>query len=428
MIQDDFRAAVDIGTTKVCTLLARRRSDGRLELTAFSSIPCTGLRRGQVEDTGAITEAVRASLTEVSAQAGLRINQAYIGLTGNQIESENRWKKVTQHGDVRTVTEDDISVALKSAGEFNLDENRQLVHVIPRSYALDGLHGVRNPLGMHASQIHIQSHVVTDTIDHMERLSEAVLAAGVTPADMVANAIVSAEAVLTVDEREDGVLSIDIGGGTTDIAVFCDGAVVHTSGIPIGGYQFSNDIAIAFDTNYAEAARLKRSYGTATPELVGMTEEIPIRRRSTDEPLMITRREIGQVLNDRVKELLEMVKLKIDFPNSDEFQINRIVMTGGSARLEGIDTLARYVFQRQVRLAKPRGINSMLSEHSNPAYSTAIGTLIWGARNHPVGSHVSTTVSRSSTSLRQLLSRYRSWISSFGRRRVSNSSSANVAR
>ena len=427
MIQDDFRAAVDIGTTKVCTLIARRRSDGRLELTGFSSMPCAGLRRGQVEDAEAITEAVRAALTEVSAQAGHHIKQAYVGLTGNQVESENRWKQVAQNGNVRTITEDDISAALKSAAEFDLDENRRLVHVIPRSYALDGLHGVRNPLGMHASQIHIQSHVVTDTIDHIEKLNKVMLAADVTPVGIVANAIASAEAVLTVDEREDGVLSIDIGGGATDIAVFCNGAALHTSGIPIGGYQFSNDIAIAFDTNYAEAERLKRSFGTATPELVGMTEEIPIIRRSTDEPLMVTRREIGQVLNDRVKELLEMVKLKINFPNSDEFQINRIVITGGGARLDGVDALARYVFQRQVRLAKPRGISSMLSEHSNPAYSTAIGTLIWGARNHPVGSHVSTTVNRSGTNLRQLLSRYRSWISGFGRRRISNSSSANIA-
>jgi cell division protein FtsA len=206
---------------------------------------------------------------------------------------------------------------------------------------------------------------------------------------MVVEPLASADAVLTADEREEGAVLIDVGGGTSDIAVYHDGAVVHTAVIPVGGFQFSNDLSIAFAIDFDDAEELKIKHGTAAPELAGMKEEITLHPNTMDQPLTITKREIGQVLKERTSELFRMILLKLEEPHLADIPTDRIVFTGGGAKLEGFLNIAKYIFQRKVRLANPRGLDGMPEGTNDPSYSAAVGIALWGMRNLPAENHVS---------------------------------------
>ena len=371
-----------------------------------------------VADSAAVTAAIRESVEAAAADAGVEVSSVYAGLTGSHVESKNRWANVPRTEGMRAVTDLDLSAAKKAAGAIDLGDDRRLLHVIPRSYALDGLHGVRNPLGMHTGELHVESHVITGSVSKITELHNAVSDAGVRVSSMVVEPVASADAVLTADEREEGAVLIDVGGGTSDIAVYHDGAVVHTAVIPVGGYQFSNDLSIAFSIDFESAEQLKVEHGTAAPELAGMKEEITLYPHTMEQPLTITKREVGQVLKERTSELFRMILLKLEEPHLADIPTDRIVFTGGGAKLEGFLNIAKFIFQRKVRLATPRGLDGMPEGTNDPAYSAAAGIALWGIRNLPnenhVGdrkpSHVSdeTVIGVSSSS--GTLSRIRGWL------------------
>ena len=301
---------------------------------------------------------------------------------------------------------------MAASSAIDLADDRKLLHVIPRSYALDGLHGVRNPLGMHTGELHVQSHVITGSISKINELENAILGAGVGISSMVIEPLASAHAALTADEREEGAILIDVGAGTSDIAVYHDGAVLHTAVIPVGGYQFSNDLSIAFDIDFDEAEELKIQHGTAAPELTGMKEEITLNPHSMHQPLIITKREVGQILKERASELFRMIQFKLEEPHLADIPLDRIIFTGGGAKLEGFLNIAKYIFQRKVRLAKPRGLDGMPPGADDPAYSAAAGIALWGMRNLPASSHAERPKSSESKKLwTNVLSAVRKWFS-----------------
>ncbi|MDP6055661.1 MAG: cell division protein FtsA [Dehalococcoidia bacterium] len=387
-MQDDFRVAIVIGTTKVCTIITRKRADHRVEVAGISVVPCNGMSKGMVADSAAVTAAIKESTGIAAADARVDIKSVYAGLTGSHVESKNRWANVPRPEGMRAVTDLDLLAAKKAAGAIDLADDRRLLHVIPRSYALDGLHGVRNPLGMHTGELHIESHVITGSISKITELHNAVSDAGLRVSSMVVEPVASADAVLTADEREEGAVLIDVGGGTSDIAVYHDGTVVHTAVIPVGGFQFSNDLSIAFAIDFDSAEQLKIEHGTAAPELAGMQEEITLNPSTMDQPLTITKREIGQVLKERTSELFRMIQLKLEEPHLADIPTDRIVFTGGGAKLDGFLNIAKYIFQRKVRLATPRGLDGMPEGTNDPAYSAAAGIALWGMRNLPAENHV----------------------------------------
>jgi cell division protein FtsA len=205
---------------------------------------------------------------------------------------------------------------------------------------------------------------------------------------MIVEPVASAESVLTADEREEGTVLVDVGGGTSDVAVFYDGAIVHTASIPVGGFHFSNDLSIALSIDFDDAEQLKLKHGTCTPELVGMTEEVRVHPSGMTEPLSITKRELGQILKERVQELFRMILLKLDEPHLEDVPLDSIVFTGGGAKLDGFLALGKYVFQRQVRLGAPRGLDGLPEENRDPSYSAAAGMCLWTMRNLPGENHV----------------------------------------
>ncbi len=395
MIQDDYRAAIDIGTTKVCAILSRKRQGGRAELLGIGVAPNRGMVRGAVNDVDAVAESVKEAVTKASADSGAAISRAYVGLTGTHLESTHRWNNVPRDSGVRAVTETDISAALRTASRLELNADRRLLHVIPRSYSLDGIHGVRNPLGMHSSELHIESLVVTGSNDHIFAIQDAVRKAGVEPMNMVVEPLSTAESVLTSDEKEDGVVLIDVGGGTTDISVFHEGTIIHTAAVPVGGHHFTNDLSIAFSIEFEDAERLKLEKGTCAPDASSMKEQVTIKPVNLPDPLTVTKREVGQVLRDRAQELFRMVLLKLDSEHLRELPLERIVFTGGGSKLQGFEPLARYMLQRKIRQGVPRGLEGLPEVNRDPAYAAAAGITLWGYRNLPHESHV--TGSRKST-------------------------------
>ncbi len=388
MIQDDYRAAIDIGTTKVCAILARKSQDRRVELLGIGVAPNRGMVRGAVNDTAAVSEAVREAVERATEEAGVAISRAYIGLTGTHLESTHRWSNVPRDSGVRPVTETDVNAALRTASRMELNADRRLLHVIPRSYSLDGIHGVRNPLGMHSSELHIESVVITGSNDHIYSIQDSVRKAGVDPLNMVVEPLSTAESVLTTDEKEDGVVLIDVGGGTTDISVFHEGSIIHTAAVPVGGHHFTNDLSIAFSIEFEDAERLKLEKGTCAPEASSMKEQVTIKPTNMPEPLTITKRELGQVLRDRAQELFRMVLLKLDSEHLQELPLERIVFTGGGSKLQGFEPLARYMLQRKIRQGVPLGIDGLPEVNRDPAYAAAAGITLWGYRNLPHESHV----------------------------------------
>ena len=384
----DYRVAIDIGTTKVCTIVTRQRADHRTELAGIGIVPCNGMSKGAVQDSSTVTEAVRKSVAIASEKAGVEIRSAYVGLTGNHVESKNRWANVPRDGGMRAVTDEDINAAQRAAGQIELGTDRKLLHVIPRSYALDGLHGVRNPIGMHTGELHVESHIITGAVGMITDLHNAVSDAGIRVSAMVVQHLASADAVLTADERDFGAVLVDVGGGTSDIAVYNDGAVVHTAVLPVGGYQFSNDLSIAFGIDFSDAEKLKLEHGTAAPELAGLKDEVNIQPTSMAYPIAVTKREIGQVLKERAAELFRMIDLKIDVPHLLDVPLDRIVFTGGGAKLEGFLNIAKYVMQKNVRLATPRGLDGMPEGTNDPSYSAAVGIALWSLKNLPAENQV----------------------------------------
>jgi cell division protein FtsA len=390
MIQEDYRAAIDVGTTKVVTVIGRQRPDGSVEIAGMGVTPCNGLSKGMVDNDAATTRSIKESIRLASEEAGVTVKSAYVGLSGSHIESHNRWDQVQGNPTTSVITQEVLDESIASVRDLATETEGQLLHVIPRGYTLDKRHTVRAPLGMHARELLAHTHVVKGDEKRIERLRAAAEDAGIHVADMIVEPIASAEAALTMTEREEGVVLLDIGGGTTDIAVFVGGQIVHSAVLPIGGWQFTNDLVIAFMTTFEEAEALKRESGSVTPEITSMREELFVNTlaEGIDGPIALTKRDLGQLLKDRAQQLFRLVKGKLSTPHLANVPIDRIVLTGGGAKLDGMQALARYVFQGHVRIAGPRPLAGLKEQYQDPAYSAGIGMLIWGLHNLPTGSHL----------------------------------------
>jgi len=250
-------AAIDVGTTKVCAIVGRGSGPDDLQVLAHSTVPCDGLRKGNVADSKATTQAIRRVVMDVSREAGVTIDAAYVGVTGAHVSFENRWDALDWVGDLGVITSDDLKRVPEKISAAATVAGRRVMHAIPLTYALDGEKTIRNPLGMHARNLEVETHVVSGNQSYVRRLVEAVESAGIEVKDLVFEPLASSEAVLTAAEKQEGVALVDIGGGTTDIVVFQGGMVRYTGVVPVGGYQFTNDICQTYGASYKDAEQAK---------------------------------------------------------------------------------------------------------------------------------------------------------------------------
>jgi cell division protein FtsA len=372
-------AGLDIGTTKTCAVIAASGPDG-LEIIGIGEAPSTGMRKGVVTDLEETVRAIEAATEKAERMAGVHISHVYVGVTGEHIQSTNNRGVVAVSGEDREVIAADVRRVVDASKIINLAADRQIIHALPRHYTIDGQDGVTDPLGMSGGRLEVDTHIITGGATFISNVLKCVHRAGLEPAGIVFEPLASSAATLLSEEKHVGCILLDIGGGTTDIAVFAEGGVIHSATIPVGGNILSNDIALGLKTTSAEAENVKRTYGSGLmrPEDAEQTFHVKtLDGRSTRE---VTSAQLRAIVLPRVLEMFRLAKANIlDHLPRDQV-LSEVVITGGGAHLRGIETTAAEIFGLPVRLGVPSTIAGLTDSVKQPEYATAVGLVLFGPR------------------------------------------------
>ena len=377
-------AAIDVGTTKICTIVAEVSPHQELRILGVGVGPSAGFDKGMVNNIQAAIEAIASSVERAERASATRILSAHVGIAGPHVSSMNT-RGIVAIGDPRhPINEGDIQRAIESARIVNVPTNREVIHVVPRFYVVDGQDHVIDPHGMYGSRLDVETHVVTSSTSAMHNLMQCVEGAGVRVESLVLEPLASAEAVLSSEEMEQGVAIIDIGGGTTDVAVFQDGAVIHTAVLPVGGVHMTRDLVVGLKVPQPSAEQSKRNYGHVIPSMVPEDDEVEIESFGSEGVKLVKRRLIAQVLQARTEELLEMVQAEIHRGADPEMLSAGIVLSGGAAGLAGIDLLAEEVMGLPARVGRPRHLAGLSDLLDDPAYATSVGLVRWALKEQEI--------------------------------------------
>ncbi len=366
---------IDIGTTKVCTLVARVEGERSMRILGVGIEPSQGIRKGNIVDLAAASTSIARSIEKAQRTSGFEITSALVSLAGAHVESVNSRGVVGISGGV--IDEVDVSRALEAAQAVAIPHNRQIIHVIQRSFIVDGQDGIRTPIGMHGYRLEVEAHIITAAQSTVENLRECVQAAGVQVTQFVLNPLASAEVVLTETERQMGVIVCDIGGGTTDLAIYIDGDIWHTMVLAVGGNHVTSDIAHGLRLPIDQAEIIKRQHGYSIEESIQEDEIITVKSFGAEAPLQISRRDLAHIIEARVEEIFLLVLQEIKRSGYDGLLPAGMVLTGGSSLLPGMRELASSVLGLPVRVAKPENMIGLTDQLHSPAFSTSVGLLYW---------------------------------------------------
>lgn len=367
---------IDVGTTKICTLVGEVRADD-IHVIGLGVEPSRGMKKGVVNDVTELTARISASVHKAERGSGYEIGRAFVSVAGAHIDSRNS-RGVAGISSNRGVQIADLERAMESARAIALPHNREVLHIIPRSYTLDGQDGIRSPLGMHGFRLEVEAHIVTAASSSLQNLQKCVEGAGVYVDRFILNPLASGEVVLTDSEREMGVLVIDIGGGTTDLAVFIDGTVWHTAVIPVGGWHVTNDIAQGLHLPYEIAESVKIEYGHADPSEIDPGDVFVVQPFGEEHMSRVQRADLAAIIQPRMEELFQLVQREIKYSAYDGLLSAGAVVTGGSAQLPGIKRVSGDVLKMPVRVARPERLSGMADQLRHPSYSTSVGLLRLG--------------------------------------------------
>lgn len=381
MARERVLAGLDIGTTKTCAVLAEQRPGGQLQLLAAGICPSQGLKRGVVVSLEETSAAIQAAVEQCERISGHRVGSAIVSIAGSHIESQNTRGVTTLSNNGHDLTTADLQKALDSARAVPLPPNREIIEVVPRSYVLDGQEGIKNPIGMSGQRLEAEVHVITGAVGSIQNLIKAVQRTGLELDDLVLQPLASAEAVVTREERELGTVLVDIGGGTTDVAVFLDGAVWHTAVLPVGGTNVSNDIAICLRTPLQHAEEIKIAYGHTDPQVVADLPPLEVSTFERGQVQQVPRDYLAQIIQARMEEILGMVANELRRSGYAGLLGAGVVLTGGVAEQAGIKELAEGILDLPVRIGQPMGVERLDDRLAGPAFATAIGLLLWAQRH-----------------------------------------------
>ncbi len=380
---DQTVVALDIGTTKICTLVAEVGSppENRLRIVGVGTVPSKGIRRGVVVDVGEVTNAVLESIHLAERTSGYEIASAYVGLAGSHIQAVNSRGVVAISQGERGVRPLDVDRALEAAKAIDIPQNREILHVIPRSFSVDGDDGVRDPIGMQAYRLEVEAHIVTGSTSSIRNLVNCVQNAGVHIDAMVLEPLASGETALTDIEREMGVALVDIGGGTSDIALFIEGSIWHTVVLPTGGEQITKDIAVGLRTPFDVAEEVKVKYGHTLPQTIMPEESVKVNMFGEDGQQQVPRQFLAEIIGARVEEIFEIILREIKRSGYDGLLPAGVVLCGGTADLPGIRDTAREVLGLPVRIGEPQNLYGLVDTLQSPAFATSVGLLDWGVKH-----------------------------------------------
>jgi len=393
--------SIDVGTTKVCTVIAEVSDGGLIQVAGVGITPSNGLHKGLVINISEATESIRHSVRRAEQTSGYRVESAYVGVTGRHVSSLNNQGVVAITRNDRLVRSDDLKRVLQAAQSVKVPNDRKLLHVIPRNYAIDGQVGVKNPVGMHGFRLDVETHVITAAVTSVQNLVKCIRGIGLDIEDLVLEPLASSEAVLTEDEKQAGVILADIGGGTTDIAIFKDGSIWHTAVLPVAGYQFTRDVAIGLGLPFDVAEQMKKRYGSVMPVYETKTETTS---KIAENGHGVSYQDLCDIIRARVEEILRLIMLELPRSEYAALVPAGLVLTGGSSNLSGIDTLGRQILKLPVRVGAPTNIYGISDTLRDPAYATSVGLLLWGMKNQPTQNWKS---NRFGANLRHLVSQIR---------------------
>jgi len=367
---------LDIGTSKVVAIVGEVADEGGIEIIGIGSNPSRGLKKGVVVNIESTVQSIQRAVEEAELMAGCQIHSVYAGIAGSHVRSLN------SHGIVairdKEVTPEDVDRVIDAARAVAIPADQKILHILPQEFIIDEQDGVREPIGMSGVRLEAKVHMVTGALSAAQNIIKCVRRCGLEVEDIVLEQLASSQSVLTQDEKELGACLVDVGGGTTDIAVFTEGAIRHTAVIPIAGDQVTNDIAVALrtPTHHAEAIKLK--YACALPQLASSNETIDVPSVGERPPRRLARQTLAEVIEPRYEELFGLVQAELRRSGFEDLIAAGVVLTGGSAKMEGAVELAEEVFHAPVRLGTPQYVTGLADVVRNPIYATGVGLLLYG--------------------------------------------------
>ncbi|MCS6912562.1 MAG: cell division protein FtsA [Myxococcales bacterium] len=375
--REELIVGLDIGTTKIACIVGEVTSEG-VDIIGIGTHPCSGLKKGVVVNIDSTVQSIQRAVEEAEHMAGVEITTVYAGIAGAHIKAFNSEGVVAIKD--KEVRPGDIERVIEAAKAINIPQDREIVHVVPQEFTIDHQDGIKEPLGMAGVRLEARVHIVTASVTSAQNIIKCCTRCNLQVSDIVLEPLASAEAVLHADEKELGVALLDIGGGTSDLVVFSDGALVHTAVLPVGGHQLTNDIAIGLRTPMAEAERIKHRYGCALPSLLKEGETIEVPSVGGRAPRIMPRQVLCDILSPRVDEIFSLVKRELQKCGLEDSLASGMVVTGGSTILEGLPELAEEVLGMPVRRGVPKGVGGLAEVVRSPIYATAVGLTLYGAR------------------------------------------------
>ena len=376
--RDSIVVGLDIGTTKICAIVGEMKQEG-LEIIGIGTHPSKGLRKGVVVNIDSTVQSIKKAIEEAELMAGCEINMVYVGIAGGHIKGFN------SHGVIavkdREINKADIDRVIEAAQAVTIPTDREVIHVIPQEYILDQQDCIQEPLGMSGTRLEAKVHIVTAAVASAQNIVKSVNKAGLAVADIVLQQIASSEAVLGQDEKDLGVALVDIGGGTTDIAVYHNGTIKHTAVISLGGNQITGDIAVGIRTPSEEAEKIKKKFGCCMTSMIDKNETIEVPSVGGRKPRIVSRQILGEIIEPRVEELFQLVNQEITKSGYDSVITSGIVLTGGTAIMDGMLELAEQIFNLPVRRGLPSGIGGLIDVVKSPMYSTGVGLVLYGKKH-----------------------------------------------
>jgi cell division protein FtsA len=368
---------LDLGTTKTCVIVGEITPQG-IDIIGIGSHPSEGLRKGVVVNIDSTVEAIKHAIEEAEHMSGCQISSVYAGIAGGHIKGQNSLGIVAVKG--REVDEEDVQRAVEAAKAIAIPSDREILHTLPQNFIVDDQDGIRDPVGMSGVRLEAKVHVVTGAATSIQNIVKSVNRVGLEINEIVLEQIATSEAVLSNDEKDLGVALIDIGGGTTDIAVYTEGSIKHTAVLPVGGNFVTSDIATGLRTPLTEAEKIKVRYGCAFGVLIPKDETIEVPSVGGREPREVSRQILGRIVEPRMEEILTMAYKEIVKSGYEDILAAGIVLTGGAALLEGITELAEQIFNMPVRRGRPIGFGGLTDVVNSPMYATGVGLILYGSR------------------------------------------------
>jgi len=397
---------LDIGTSKVLAIVGEVSETGEVQVIGVGHHPSRGMKKGVVVNIESTVQSIQRAIEEAELMAGCQIQSVYAGIAGSHIRSIN------SHGTVaikdKEVGTNDVDRVIESARALAIPADQKVLHVIPQEFIIDGQEGIREPIGMSGVRLEAKVHIVTGAVSAAQNIVKCVRRCGLEVDDIILEQLASSLSVLTEDEKELGVCMVDIGGGTTDISVFTEGAIRHTAVIPIAGDQVTNDIAVALRTPTQHAEDIKKKYGCALTQIATSDESIEVPSVGDRPPRKLARQTLAEVIEPRIEELYGLILAELRRSGFEDLIGSGIVLTGGSAKMEGMIDLAEEVFHMPVRLGIPQGVGGLSGVVHNPIYATGVGLVLFGAHARG-GSRYGLVAQPASVGLHGVLGKMKSW-------------------